>query len=257
VVKDGMDHGPFNAVELLQQIANHTFFEGDVVRDALSKDERAIKDWEEFAPFAEHAKLHREIRAEKAAIERVVVQESRSTRSKAFLGIVLVGSLLLVAGIWILTKRGSRKDDIDVHGDTASNVEVDGGLTGTKRRGGPGGGRVIGKSGGIPILGGGMSCEAAQAAYVEEMNVGGPRGQADLTAGQYGSVLNRGSYFGHCGVPESMGLSICAAVQNGRAVGVTIISKPRDRRVESCVAASVRGISFPSHPKLDVTRTQF
>lgn len=257
VVKDGMDHGPFNAVELLQQIANHTFFEGDVVRDALSKDERAIKDWDEFAPFAEHAKLHREIKAEKAAIERVVVQETRSTRSKAFLGIVLVGSLLLIAGIWILTKRGSRKDDIDVHGDTASNVEVDGGLSGGKRRGGGAGSRVIGKSGGIPILGGGMSCEAAQSAYVEEMNVGGPRGQADITAGQYGSVLNRGSYFGHCGVPESMGLSICAAVQNGRAVGVTIISKPRDRRVESCVAASVRGISFPSHPKLNVTRTQF
>jgi hypothetical protein len=257
VVKDGMDHGPFNAVELLQQIANHTFVESDVVRDALSKDERAIKDWEEFAPFAEHAKLHREIRAEKAAIERVVVQETRSTRSKAFLGIVLLGSLLLIAGIWILTKRGSRKDDVDVHGDTASNVEVDGGLAGGKRRPGGGGGRVIGKSGGIPILSPGMSCEAAQAAYVEEMNVGGPRGQADLTAGQYGSILNRGSYFGHCGVPESMGLSICAAVQNGRAVGVTIVAKPRDRRVESCVAQSVRGISFPSHPKLDVTRTQF
>ncbi len=256
VVKDGMDHGPFNAVELLQQIANHTFVEGDVVRDTLSKDERAIKDWDEFAPFAEHAKLHREIKAEKAAIERVVVQEARSTRSKAFLGILLVGSVLVAAGIWFLTVRGRKSDDVAVHSDTASNVEIDGGLVGSKRRAG-GGARVIGKSGGFPILGGGMSCEAAQAAYVEEMNVGGPRGQADLTAGQYGSILNRGSYFGHCGVPESMHLNICAAVQNGRAVGVSVSASPRDRRVESCVAASVRGISFPSHPKLDVTRTQF
>src|SRR6187399_192712 len=41
VVKDGMDHGPFSAVELLQQIASHTFVDGDVVRDALSQDERA------------------------------------------------------------------------------------------------------------------------------------------------------------------------------------------------------------------------
>jgi hypothetical protein len=256
VVKDGMDHGPFNAVELLQQIANHTFVEGDVVRDTLSKDERAIKDWNEFAPFAEHAKLHREIKAEKAAIDRVVVQEARSTRSKAFLGILLVGSVLVAAGIWFLTVRGRKSDDIAVHGDTASNVEVDGGLVGSKRRGG-GGGRVVGKSGGYPMLGSGMSCEAAQSAYVEEMNVGGPRGQADLTAGQYGAILNRGAYFGHCGVPDSTHLNICAAVQNGRAVGVTVVTSPRDRRVESCVAASVRGISFPSHPKLDVTRTQF
>ncbi len=257
VIKDGMDHGPFNAVELLQQIANHTFFEADVVRDALSKDERAIKDWDEFAPFAEHAKLHREIKAEKAAIERVVGQEARSTRSKAFLGIVLVGSVLLAAGIWFLTARGKRNDEVAVQNETVSNVEVDGGLSGTRRKGGGTGSRVIGKSGGIPILGGGMSCESAQAAYVEEMNVGGPRGQADITAGQYGAILNRGSYFSHCGVPDSMGLSICAAVQNGRAVGVTIVSKPRDRRVESCVASAVRGLSFPSHPKLDVTRTQF
>lgn len=256
VVRDGMDHGPFNAVELLQQIASHTFVESDIIRDSMSKDERAIKDWDEFAPFAEHAKLHREIKAEKAAIERVVVQESRSTRSKALFGIILVGGLLVAAGVWFLTARGKKSDEVAVHGDTASNVEVDAGIAlGKTRRGG--GGRVVGKSGGYPILGSGMSCEAAQAAYVEEMNVGGPRGQADITAGQYGSVLNRGSYFGHCGIPESMSLSICAAVQNGRAVGVSIVTRPRDRRAESCVAASVRGLSFPSNPKLDVTRTQF
>ncbi len=89
------------------------------------------------------------------------------------------------------------------------------------------------------------------------MNIGGPRGQADITGQQYGSILNRGSYFAHCGVPDSTGLSICAAVQNGRAVGVTVTAKPRNRGIESCVAASVRGLSFPSNPKLDVTRTNF
>jgi hypothetical protein len=54
-----------------------------------------------------------------------------------------------------------------------------------------------------------------------------------------------------------MNLNICAAVQNGRAVGVTVVASPRSRGVESCVAAGVRGLSFPSHPKLDVTRTRF
>jgi hypothetical protein len=116
---------------------------------------------------------------------------------------------------------------------------------------------VVGNSGGIPILAGGGSCEAAQAAYIEEMSVGGPRGQADLTQGQYASVLNRGTYFGHCGVPDSMTVNICAAVQNGRAVGVTVSTSPRDGRVSSCVSAAVRGLSFPSHPKLDVARTTF
>jgi len=255
-VKDGMDHGPFSAVELLQQIASHTFVENDIIRDALSKDERSIKDWDEFAPFAEHAKLHREVKAEKEAIERVVVAESRSTRGKAFVGVAVVGALVVAAGIWFLTARGRRNDEVAVQADSQTNIEVNGGLTSTKKGGG-GGGRVVGKSGGYPILGGGMSCEAARNAYVEEMSMGGPKGQADLTQGQYASVLNRGSYFGHCGVPDSMHLTICAAVQNGRAVGVTVTTTPRDGRISSCVAAGVRGLSFPSNPKLDVATTNF
>jgi hypothetical protein len=256
VVKDGMDHGPFNAVELLQQIANHTFVDADIIRDSLSNDERSIKDWEEFAPFAEHAKLHRDIKAEKEAIERVVVQESRSTRGKALLGLLIVGALLAGAGVWFLTARGKKNDDVAVQTETSTSIETNAGLTGTGKKGGKGG-RVVGKSGGFPILGGGQSCESAQAAYVEEMSVSGPRGQADITGGQYAAVLNRGSYFGHCGVPESTSINICAAVQNGRAVGVTVTTSPRDRRIESCVSAGVRGLNFPSHPKLDVTRTKF
>jgi len=257
VVKDGMDHGPFSAVELLQQIASHAFVENDIIRDALSNDERSIKDWDEFAPFAEHAKLHREVKAEKEAFERVVVQETRSTRGKAFLGIAVVGALVVAAGIWFLTARGRRSDEVAVQAEALSNIEVDGGLTSSKKGGGKIGSRVVGKSGGYPILGGGQSCESARNAYVEEMNVGGPRGQADLTQGQYSSVLNKGSYFGHCGVPDSMHLTICAAVQNGRAVGVTVTSSPPDRRIQGCVAAGVRGLSFPSNPKLDVATTNF
>jgi eukaryotic-like serine/threonine-protein kinase len=244
-------------VELLQQIASHAFVENDFIRDALSKDERSIKDWDEFAPFAEHAKLHREVKAEKEAIERVVVQESRSTRGKAFVGIAVVGALVVMAGIWFLTARGRHNDEVAVQAEALSNIEVDGGLTSSKKGGGKIGSRVVGKSGGYPILGGGQSCESARNAYVEEMSVGGPKGQADLTQGQYSSVLNRGSYFGHCGVPDSMHLNICAAVQNGRAVGVTVTTTPPDRRIQSCVAAGVRGLSFPSNPKLDVATTRF
>lgn len=255
VVKDGMDHGPFAGVELLQQIANHTFEPDDVVRDSVSGTEFAIKDSPEFSHFARHAKIHREIKEEKAAIERVVVKESRSTRSKAVLGILLVGALLAAGGAWFLTQRGAKNDAIAVQGETAANVESDTSLEVKKVK--RGGGGVVGSKGGIPMLGGGMSCEAARATYVEQMNVGGPKGQADITAGQYGNVLNRGSYLSPCGVPDSMKVNICAAVQNGRAVGVTVVTTPRNGRIASCVAAGVRRLSFPSHPKLDVTRTVF
>jgi eukaryotic-like serine/threonine-protein kinase len=254
VIKDGMDHGPFSAVELLQQIATHHFVDADYLRDVFSKDERAIKDWEEFAPFAEHARLHRDIKAEKEAIERVVAEERKSTASKTLIGVSAVGALLLVGLVWFLAHRGARSDEIAVQGETATNIETDAGL---KVKGRHHHGGVVGSQNGIPILSGGMSCESAVARYNEEINIGGPKGPADITAGQYGAVLNRGSYFSHCGAPSSMAISICAAVQNGRAVGVTVVTNPRNGRVAGCVAASVRGLHFPSNPRLDVTHTSF
>src|SRR5690606_13529145 len=116
-------------------------------------------------------------------LERVVVQERKSTTSKALIGTLVVGALLAGAVVWLVTQRGSRSDEVAVQGETVTNVEIDKTLKGskTKKVGGKGG--VVGTSGGFPILAGGMSCEAAQAAYVEEMKIG-ERGQADLTAGQ-------------------------------------------------------------------------
>ena len=255
VVKSGMDHGPFSAVELLQQIATHHFEGDDVLRDSLSNDERPIREWEQFEPFAEQARLHRNIKAEKEALERTVVNEQRSTRGKAFFGILAVGAVLAVAAIWFIKARGKKNDEIAVHGDTAVNVETDDALKGGKKAG-ANGARVVGSQGGFPMLAGGQSCEAAQGAYVEEMKIG-QRGQADITAGQYGAILNSGSYFAGCGVPDSMSISICAAVQNGKAVGVTVTTNPANGRIAGCINASVRRLNFPAHPKLDVTRTTF
>ncbi len=254
VIKDGMDHGPFNAVELLQQIASNNFSGDDRLRDNSSNTEGAIADSPSFGPFAHHARLGRQHKAEKAAIERVVAAESRSTKGKAFFGVVIVGVLLAGGAVWFLTQRGSRNDEIAVHEEQVANVESDDGLNGPKKK--AGGARVVGKAGNIPILGGGMSCESAQAAYVEEMKMG-PGGQADLTAGQFQQVLGNGSYLNSCGVPDSMSVNICAAIQNGRAVGVTVRTTPPSPKHQSCVAGRVRGLSFPSHPKLDITRTTF
>lgn len=259
VQKDGMDHGPFSAVELLQQIASHTFVEGDCLVDQLSQDVRTIKDWEEFAPFAEHARLNREIKSEKEALERTVVAEQKSTRGKAVVVAAGLAAIVAVGVGWMLVKRGAKSDEVTVATDTVSNVETDGGLKvagGTKKAGGGGKGGVIGTSGGYPVLGGGMSCEGAQNAYVEEMKIG-EKGQADLTQGAFASVLNKGSYFSHCGVPDDMSIDICAAVQNGRAVGVTVSVTPKNAGISGCISSAVRGLSFPSNPKLDIARTHF
>jgi hypothetical protein len=254
VIKDGMDHGPFNAVELLQQIGSHAFVATNILRDTYSSDEKPIEEWEEFAPFAEQSQLNREIVAEKKAIEQVVVEEAKGTRYKTLVG---VGALVVILGglaVWFFKVRGARNDAIAVEGEQGINIESAGGLKGEGKKAGA---RVGTGPGGIPILAGGMSCEQARARYIEEINIGGARGQADLTAGQFAGVLNNGAYIVACGTPQSMHVNVCAAVQNGRAVGVTVTTDPPNGGIASCIASRVRGMGFPSNPKLDVATTRF
>jgi eukaryotic-like serine/threonine-protein kinase len=261
VVHNGMDHGPFSAIELLQQIGSHNFTGENILRDELSQEEKPIDDWIEFSPFAQQAKLNRNIKAEKREIERVVVEEKKATTSKAIVGGAAVLVLVIIGVAIIFVSRGSRKEKVVVQGDDAVTVDVDGGLKSGSGKTAGVGGKFMGKgrlptSGKHPILPGGMSCESAQSRYVEEMKIG-DNGAPDLTVGQYGSVLNRGTYLNGCGVPPTSSVSVCAAVQNGRAVGVTVVLSPPDRGAASCVARNVRGLSFPANSRLDVARTSF
>ena len=259
VVKDGMDHGPFNAVELLQQIASGSFQGEHPLRDAFTNEERLIKEWDEFAPFAEHAKLNQDIKQEKKALDAVVTAEKKGMQYKALIGFAIIGVILAGAAGKLLQDKKNKERELQVQGQsTTPNINVSGGLNaGAKAPGSPGGGGAVAGAGNYPVLGGGMSCEGAQSRYVEEYKIGGNNTPPDLTAGQYARVLNNGSYLNACSVPSNMEVSVCAAVQNGRAVGVTVSTNPSNPGIASCVAGQVRSMSFPAHPRLDVARTTF
>jgi hypothetical protein len=102
------------------------------------------------------------------------------------------------------------------------------------------------------------SCEAASASANDEMDLSkSSHGAPDVTRGAYAAVLERGSYLLPCGVPAGMALDVCAAVRDGRAVGVTVVTRPANAGVAACVRNAVAGIAFPKSPRLDVTRTRF
>ena len=89
------------------------------------------------------------------------------------------------------------------------------------------------------------------------MRIGDRSTPPDISQARYAAVLNRGTYFQHCGVPDTTSIRICAAVQHGRAVGVTVSTNPPSGAVQRCIANAVRGLAFPSHPRMDVTTTVF
>jgi hypothetical protein len=102
------------------------------------------------------------------------------------------------------------------------------------------------------------SCEAAVAANQEQMDLT-RRGTStpDVTREAYAALLENGSYLAPCNVPDHVALDLCVAVQNGRAVGITVGTTPRNARVRACVTRAVQRIAFPQSPRLDVTRTRF
>ncbi|MDF3067550.1 MAG: uncharacterized protein K0R38_3151 [Polyangiaceae bacterium] len=102
-----------------------------------------------------------------------------------------------------------------------------------------------------------LSCEAAIARNDERLEIGGPRGPADITREGYASILQNGSYLSGCSLPDRTVIEICAAVKHGRAVGVTVTSAPANASLAACVRRAVSRLNFPQSERLDVTHTRF
>jgi hypothetical protein len=252
VNKDRMDHGPFAAVELLQQIISNKFVGTDILRDELSGQSHPIKEWDEFAQFADQAALKREIVAEKIAVVAVEKKEKAAGIAKFLIGGAVFAAIAAGAAIWFFTVRGSRNDDVDISDDpNAMDLELSGGVNGQKRAAGGRGGRG-GAGGGGGGGGGGMSYESALAANVQEISIGGgkPSGP-DLTDSQLAGPMKNAGFISSCGAPDSMKVTVKVAIKNGRAFGVSVYANPPDPKVQSCVAGAVRNISWPSNPKMD------
>jgi hypothetical protein len=103
----------------------------------------------------------------------------------------------------------------------------------------------------------GSSCEAAIARNREELTIGAARGPADITRDAYASILENGRYLSSCSLPARTVFEICAAVQNGRAVGITVASNPANAKLNACVRRAVSRLKLPNTSRLDVTRTRF
>ncbi len=261
VIKDHMDHGPFTAVELLQQIASNTFTGDDGLRDEISGQNEPIKAWEEFAPFAEQTQLKREVVAEEKAVVRAVAAEKKGGVAKFIIAAIVV--LAAGGGIatFLLTKKGTRNDEFEIAIDRGSgSVDLDGGI-GKKKKAGGGGGGGGGSGGGGP--GGGPGVSAGGASFDDilnnnnqQINIGASQ-TPDLTNAQLAAPLRSAAFISGCGAPDDMHVTVRVAVKNGGAVGVTVTTSPNSPGVAGCVAGHVRGLRWPVSEKADFVTVNY
>jgi len=246
-----MDHGPFTAVELLQQIASHSFTGDHILRDELSGQSHPIKEWEQFSPFSEQSALKREIVAENKEVARIAQAEKKGAVAKSTIAIAVVAGIVAVAALWFVKVRGSRNDDVDIANDpSALDLALDGGLRGGTRQGGHRGG---GGGGGFP---GGLSYEAALATNNQQVTMG-QTGGPDLTDTQLAGPMRNASFITGCGAPDSMKVTVRVAIKMGRAVGVSVYTTPPNAGIASCVDHAVRGLAWPVNSKMDSFTTSY
>ncbi len=251
VNKDKMDHGPFTAIELLQQIASNVFTPKHTLRDEISGQSREIGEWEEFAPFASQAALKREIVQEKKEVARAVEDEKKAGVAKSAFGIAIVLVLLGIGGIFIYKKVGHRNDAVGV-GDDKGGFVVDpaGSIKGAHKAQHAGGG-----FGG----GGGWSFEEAWNHAEQKVTIGGGGGGGADPIEQIKARMHDAApgIVAACGTPDSMKVTIKAAIQNGHVVGVSTYTTPPNGGVSGCISGRVRGLGFPASGNMDAVTEQF
>jgi hypothetical protein len=235
VVKDKMDHGPFAAIELLQQIASDTFRPDDILVDTHNNSRTKIKEHAEFSRFAHHANLRREEVSEKKAVVALEKSEGRAGAAKGVIGVIAVVAVIGIAGfvVWKIKgkadedeRKRKEQDGLSIAGE--GSIDPKTGKPKAKWGGGGGGG------GGYA---GGSNADEALKKSVSDF-------EAESLMPNECSAPVGGGIAAACGLNGSARAK--TVVQNGKAIGVTVTTDPNQPGVNSCMEGRIRGLSWRS-----------
>lgn len=235
VVKDKMDHGPFAALELLQQIVSNSFKPKDLLVDTHTGSKVLIEEHPEFSRFAHHAHLKREEIAEQKAVVKAEQREKVAAASKTTIGILAVAGVLTVAGLIFWRIQAKRAEEAKRKADEeALSIAGEGSIAAAKKAaaapkfGGGGGGGF-----------GGKSYDDALKNSVSDMD-------AETLSTKECAAPIGGDIAASCGLNGSATAKV--VVKNGRAQGVTVTTDPSQPGVNSCMAGRIQGLSWRSVP---------
>jgi len=253
VQKDKLDHGPFSARELVQQIMRGEVLEDHVVVNMDSGERKKLRGWSEFRHFAEEYRIRKAKQDAQEALAKSVQTEKHGIAAKFVIMIVVLVAIAGGLGIYFWSRQtaGTTAATPDELADlfAAGRIEIKGnaGILPAPRGGfrrGPG------RPGGArPAAGGGgsLSYEDAMNQAVDLGNVEQGGGEQTLTAAQVAGTMNGNvRRFARCiGIDptvRSVNMSLAIA-GNGSIVGVSVSSG--SPAFKQCVASTARGIRMP------------
>lgn len=258
-VKDGMDHGPFTARELIKLIVDGGILENHLVFSLSSADRKPLGSYPEFSDFIHQYKLRKDEKDYGEALARSTKSEKRSTAAKALVLTASIGAVLVVGFGYMMSRRAEERAERKAEVDLAAlydngQVKISGTagiLTHTPR---PQGAR---RTGGAPSPGGGTGFTSYEDAMNTAMDIGDARsggGERQLTSGDVAGVMNRSlnRMFGCVGDELRHGAKLgrvtidLAILGSGKVMGASV--NAGSPGFQKCIAAKVRELQFPNFP---------
>jgi serine/threonine protein kinase len=257
-VKEGMDHGPFTARELIKLIVDGDVSEQHTVFNMTGNERKPLSEHSDFVPFVHQFKLRRDEQEHNQALVRSSQVEKRSVAAKFVILAVSVGAIVLAGAGYLMSRQAGHEHERN-EGDLAAlyesgQVKISGTagiLQHTPRVGGAR--RTSGATGGASP-GGFSSYEDAmnQAMELGDATKGG--GERQLTSSDVAGVMNRelNRMFGCVGEELRRGGKLghvtidLAILGSGHVSGASVSTGGPG--FQKCLVGKLREVHFPSFP---------
>lgn len=250
-VKNGMDHGPFTARELIKHIVDGEVLDSHIVFNMGSNERKPLGEYSEFEPFIQQYRIRRDEREHAEALVKSSKVEKRSTAAKFAILAAGIGALVLVGGgYWMSRKAAGARERTDA--DLAAlyesgHVKISGTAGILKHTPRPGGARRA------PGGGGFTSYEDAMNQAME-LDVSKAGGERQLTSNDVAGVMNRelnrmfscvGEELRHGGKLRNVTIDL-AILGSGRVAGASVNSG--SAQFQRCIANRLKEVRFPDFP---------
>jgi len=255
VAQDKMDHGPFNARELIERLNIGGFSGDNLTLNTDTGERKALREWPEFRDFILQREHQDTTAAEQAARVNAHRSEKRSSAMKWLIAASLIGLVVISVGGFLLSRSSDIREAASTElGDLFKLGKITTGEAGLlpdppvkRRKRGSSAAPPAKRSGGFFSYNEAMS----QAMEIGDASQGG--GEGRLTGGQVASVMNRNlnRFYGKCVIPEvksggkpgnvKVDLAIAG---NGSVMGTTVHGGSAG--FQGCMGQQIKSVRFPT-----------
>jgi len=254
VARDKMDHGPFNARELIERLNVGGFSGDDLTFNIDTRERKPLREWPEFCEFILQREHQDTTAAEQAARVSAHRSEKRSSAMKWLIAASVIGMIVISVGGFLLSRSSDRREAVSTALDDLFKLgKITTGEAGllpdqpVRRRKRGSSAAPVTRSGGFASYNDAMS----QAIEIGDASQGG--GEGRLTGNQVASVMNRNlnRFYNKCVLPEVKSGGKPGAVKvdlaiagSGSVMGATVHSGSAS--FQGCMGQQIKSVRFPT-----------